>query len=139
MREKSQCFYGYVIISVYIGKCGYAMPYCPKCRDEFQNWVEVCPDCQVALVDELPPVPEPTRRDNEPIVSVAIAPNETVAYMWAGILEENGIRCMVKSGQLRAAMYVLPVNQQCEIYVIASEAEKAAEILAPFLRDEPLT
>ena len=30
------------------------MPYCPKCRDEFEDWVKVCPDCNVTLVDELP-------------------------------------------------------------------------------------
>jgi len=30
------------------------VPYCPKCREEFQDWVKVCPDCGVALVDKLP-------------------------------------------------------------------------------------
>ena len=34
------------------------MPYCPKCRDEFEDWVEECPDCKEKLVDELPPLPE---------------------------------------------------------------------------------
>lgn len=31
--------------------------YCPKCRSEFQSWVSTCPDCDVALVPELPPEP----------------------------------------------------------------------------------
>jgi hypothetical protein len=31
------------------------MPFCPKCRDEFQSWVKVCPDCKVKLVDKRPP------------------------------------------------------------------------------------
>jgi len=114
------------------------MSYCPKCRDEFQDWVEVCPDCHVALVDELPPLPEPPPRKgrNDPLVHIASAPNEAVATMWSGILEENGIRCLIKSGQLRAAMYVLPYNQQCEIYVLASESDRASQILAPFLEGE---
>jgi hypothetical protein len=34
------------------------MPFCPNCRDEFEDWVEICPDCRVALVDELPPLPK---------------------------------------------------------------------------------
>ena len=33
------------------------MPYCPQCRDEFQDWVETCPDCKVPLVNTLPPLP----------------------------------------------------------------------------------
>ncbi len=37
--------------------------YCPRCGDEFQNWVEVCPDCEVPLGFERPdpgaaPAPE---------------------------------------------------------------------------------
>lgn len=31
--------------------------YCPKCKSEFQDWVKTCPDCDVALVPELPPEP----------------------------------------------------------------------------------
>ena len=31
--------------------------YCPKCKSEFQSWVSSCPDCDVALVPELPPEP----------------------------------------------------------------------------------
>jgi len=32
-------------------------PFCPKCGDEFQDWVTTCPDCQVNLVTELPHEP----------------------------------------------------------------------------------
>ncbi len=31
------------------------MPYCPKCRSEFVEGMDVCPVCDVPLVDELPP------------------------------------------------------------------------------------
>ena len=35
--------------------------YCPRCGDEFQNWVEVCPDCEVPLGFERPdPNAQPT-------------------------------------------------------------------------------
>ena len=108
------------------------MPYCPKCRDEFQDWVKVCPDCNVALVEKLPPLPKRKKKD-EPLVHIATAPNEAVANMWSDILKEHDIRCLLKSGKLRAAMYSLTYNQQYEIHVLASEAKKAAQILAPFL------
>ena len=30
------------------------MAWCPKCRYEYRDGIEMCPDCKVALVDELP-------------------------------------------------------------------------------------
>ena len=33
--------------------------FCPNCRDEFQDWVKMCPDCHVNLVDNLPPSSKP--------------------------------------------------------------------------------
>ena len=110
------------------------MPYCPKCSGEFQDWVKVCPDCKVSLIEEPPPQPKREKYD-EPLVHITTAPNEAIAGMWSGILEEHEIHCLLKGGNLRAAMYVLPYNLSYEIYVLASEAERAKEILAPFLED----
>lgn len=111
------------------------MPYCPICRDEFEDWVKVCPDCNIALVAELHPL---SRREinNEPLVHIATAPNEIVANMWAGILEEDGMRCLLKGGGLQAAMYASPLSVPYEIYVLESEAANATEILAPFIESQ---
>jgi hypothetical protein len=114
------------------------MPYCTGCGDEFQKWVKTCPDCGLALVDKLPRPSEQERlaeqrrreRRKEPIVHVATAPNESVARFWAGILEDNGIRCLVRSTGLRPAAYVLPHSLQCTMHVLASEAERASQILS---------
>jgi hypothetical protein len=110
------------------------MPCCPQCGEEFQDWVKVCLDCGVALVDHSPGPPARDRRD-EPIVHVATAPNEPVAQMWAGILEDNGIRCMVKRTGLRWASHAFICSQQCTIHVLASEAEKASQILLDLSED----
>ena len=110
------------------------MPYCPVCRDEFQDWAKYCPDCGIALVDKLPPLPEQGKR-HDPLVCIATAPNEAVAYMWAEILADHGIRCVLKGGDLKAAMYVFTYNLQYGVYVLASEAERAMEILTIFLED----
>jgi len=48
------------------------MPYCPQCRDEFQDWVKVCPDCKVALVEQLP-VQHKDEETDEPLVHIATA------------------------------------------------------------------
>ena len=31
--------------------------YCPKCRTEFRKGFDTCSDCEIPLVDELPPEP----------------------------------------------------------------------------------
>ncbi len=110
------------------------MPYCPKCYDEFEDWVKICPDCNIDLIDELP---NSTGHEfnKEPIVHIATAPNEAIANMWSGILEENSIRCMLKGMGLQASMYASPLAVNYEIYVLESEADKAKEILEPFLED----
>ncbi|MFC2034020.1 hypothetical protein ACFLTT_01260 [Chloroflexota bacterium] len=70
------------------------MPYCPECGDEFQDWVQTCPDCNVALADELPSQELSKQRINkEPLVHIATALNEAIANMWSGILDEHGIGC----------------------------------------------
>jgi hypothetical protein len=86
-------------------------------------------------VAELPAEPEHEEAD-EPLVYVATAPNEAVANMWSGILEEQGIRCVLKGANLRAAMYYFTYNMTCQIHVSASQAERAKEILAPFLETD---
>ena len=110
------------------------MPYCPKCCDEFQDWVKVCPDCSVNLVDKLPTLPEREMYQG-PLVHIATALNEAVANMWSGILEEHGIRCLLKGGGLQASLYASPLAVNWEIHVLESKAEEALEVLAPFLED----
>ena len=116
------------------------MPYCPECCDELQEWVKICPDCGVALVDKLPEPPtsklKPKAKSGEdPLVHIATAPNEPLAIMWTEILENEGIHSLMKSRDLRAAMYMPSLLSHCVIHVLASQAEKAKQILAPFLED----
>ncbi|MFC2073075.1 putative signal transducing protein [Chloroflexota bacterium] len=108
----------------------YTVRYCPVCHDEFQGWVEVCPDCGAKLVKELPAQSSLLKREktDEPLVHIVTAPNEAIAYMWSEILEEHDIYCLVKRG-LAAAMYASSVLG-CEMHVLASQVEKAREILA---------
>ena len=72
---------------------------------------------------------------HEPLVHIATAPNEIEAKLWSGVLEEQGIRCLLKGRGLQAAGYVSPLAVDWDIYTLESKAEKATEILAPFLQD----
>lgn len=112
------------------------MPFCPECRDEFEDWVEACPDCKVALVKQLPSLPETGEKRDEPLVKIATAPNEPIAQMWSGVLAEHNIPCLLKGGNLGAAMYIPTMILPHQLYVVASEWDRAKELLAPFLADE---
>ena len=113
------------------------MPFCPKCRDEFQDWVEVCPDCGVALVDELPAPPKPPKKEgfDDRIMRIATAPNEAVAHIWAGILEEEGIPCLLQSPYLQSSMYSVFSNQPYLIYVLKTNAHRAKKLLSSFEKE----
>lgn len=108
------------------------MPYCPQCGYEYESWVTACPDCGAKLVDALPPPREP---DNVPITFLTTAPNEMVANFWKGVLADNGIESLLKSADIRAAMYTLPTNLHYDIYVREPDADKAREVLRPFEED----
>jgi len=62
-----------------------------------------------------------------------MAPNEAIANMWSGILEEQGIHCLLQGGEARPAMYVFPY-QPYEIHVLASKVKNAKKILATFIQ-----
>lgn len=82
------------------------------------------------------PTAKPKAKSSEdPLTYIATAPNEPLAMMWAGILKNEGIHSLVKSRDLRAAMYTPSLLSHCEIHVLSSQAEKASKILAPFLED----
>jgi hypothetical protein len=74
---------------------------------------------------------------NDSLVMVAKAPNEPIAVMWQGILENEGIRSVVIPHDLKAAMYVPSMLAPCKLYVLASQADRAKEILDPFINEQP--
>jgi len=107
------------------------MPYCPECHSEFQDRAQTCPDCGVALTRETPPASEPSQsaREDKPLMHIATAPNQFIADLWAAILEDNGIHCLVRRPDLAIAFQISPLNLSHEIHVLASQAESAIEIL----------
>jgi hypothetical protein len=73
------------------------MPFCPKCRDEFQDWVKICPDCGVRLVDNLPPIVK-ARPVSDPLVTIAEFPGAAAAQIASGKLKGEGIWSFVTDG-----------------------------------------
>ncbi|MHB8104895.1 MAG: putative signal transducing protein, partial [Dehalococcoidales bacterium] len=73
------------------------MKYCPKCRGEFQDWVEKCVDCKVELVDALPIITDAENIDpglespTDPLVTIAIYNTAVDANLVKEIMESEGI------------------------------------------------
>jgi hypothetical protein len=77
------------------------------------------------------------KKKNDPNapVQVGVAPNEMVANIWKDVLAENGIQCLLKSINLVASMYTAPITLQYQVMVMPRDAEKARDVLAPFLEN----
>ncbi len=68
---------------------------------------------------------------HESLVRIATAPNDVVAQMWAEILGDEGIPCSMKMGRVAGDFFSLfsKMGVPVEIHVLASEAQRAKEIL----------
>ena len=68
--------------------------FCPQCKSEFIEGIEICPECDVNLVDDLPPDPEPKFVDFEEVLATynpadiallkSILDSEDVTYFFKG-------------------------------------------------------
>jgi hypothetical protein len=108
------------------------MPFCPKCRDEFQDEVAVCPDCGVRLVERLAEEAA-SRWSKEPLAYLTTAPNESIGVFWQGILEDQGIKSMLKGGNLWGTFELPTFSISHDIYVLKSRLREAKSILKPFI------
>jgi hypothetical protein len=110
------------------------MPFCPKCRGEFQNWVKTCPDCGVELAKKLPPPDEPVS-DIPPyrkLITIARFFQPEEAHIVAARLESEGIPAVVVdefSVNLNWAFGGVRVR------VLEPDAADAKRILSPNQKD----
>ena len=109
------------------------MPFCPKCRYEYVQGIEKCPDCDVELVWELPSEP-PKPEDlwsNEAAVTVFTAKDGVEAEIVRGILEGAGIQCCV-TPEITRYVRGLSTTQSLmpiEIKVLESKAWDAEKVI----------
>lgn len=77
--------------------------YCPECRNEYQDGVERCPECDVALVENLSvedalEEPDLEWRDLETIL---ITSDTSLVPVVRSLLEAEGIQCFVQGELLQ--------------------------------------
>ena len=110
------------------------MPFCPNCRDEFQDWVKVCPDCKVDLVEQLPSPPDTEKpyyiQTN--LVTIASFPYPGEAYIMSSKLEAAGIWSFVADARIVNLNWMLcGAIGGVKLQVRENDAKEALEILQP--------
>ena len=106
--------------------------FCPECGDEKREEFTVCPVCNVPLVEELPPEPEPEYVE---YVTVFSAGNEPEILIAKSILENAEIQYFVKGESLIIAYGTL--TGPVEIQVGEGDVEKARELFKDLVESEP--
>jgi len=114
--------------------------YCPDCRAEYREGIETCPDCEVRLVVELPPV-DPDA-DLVPVFETA---DVSLLPVVESVLDSARIPYLVQGEE---ALSVLPVGRwgagisqsgrglAATIRVEKGRAEEAEELLRPLTEGE---
>lgn len=88
------------------------MPWCPKCRNEYQDGITICADCNIPLVDELP--------DDEDYKAVAYIEEEELAGKLKEYLEFSSIDATVE------------YDEKEESYAVKVSPDKLAEAKVAF-------
>lgn len=114
------------------------MPFCPKCKYEYERGTTRCPDCDVELVEVLPELADRRRDDDVAAVLLYKTDDYMLAQLIVSALEEQDIPCWAKrlgmgrlgssaTGAITHSVYDVP--KTAEIYVHPDDLESAKEIL----------
>ena len=120
------------------------MPYCPKCRYEYREGIEECPDCDVELVEVLPTEQEQEKADLRDIAHNTVPLEneieldtfqETVEFMYvASMLDELGIPFVVRAARsekdyIFRRLYAFNTEIKKTIFVSQKDYERAEEVI----------
>jgi hypothetical protein len=112
------------------------MPFCPECKAEYEAGVPTCTDCDVSLVDVLPPEEpqEPPDLEDGELVPMRNFANAGEANLVAGLLAENDIRAFVPGGDFTVA----PSGFSNEIVLLVDERdlERAISLYEAYFGDD---
>jgi len=111
------------------------MSFCPKCRTEFRSGFYKCSDCGSPLVASLSPIPEEGHQDEDELVSVFDPADPLIGQALAALLEDKGIRCILKSEQIpvyaNVAMMLRP--RWGQLMVLEGNRVRAEDLIKEYL------
>ena len=102
------------------------MPYCPKCRYEYEEGVKECPDCGATLVEKLTDE-SPEDLKYTPLRSL---PSRLYAEMLQEALKKEGIPSIIKGDDVGIMLgsYGTTSLVEITIWVPEEDVERAEEI-----------
>lgn len=100
--------------------------FCPECKSEFVEGILKCPECNVGLINELPPEPAPEFVDFKEVLATY---NPADVAFLKSILESEGIIFFFKGEHF---MYVRPLADPARLMIRTDQVEEAVELLKDF-------
>ena len=100
--------------------------FCPECRYEYRQGFAECPDCDVALVHELPP--EPEGPDAEPVdfQEVIYTYNPSDIALIRSVFDAEGLTYFFKGEHFG---YMFALAAPARLMVSAEQVQRAIDIL----------
>ncbi len=107
------------------------MPWCPKCRYEYEKGYKTCADCETDLVDELVQIKEHSYTGYDREVYLISAANSIEAEVLEALLTSNQIPVLKKYKEAGAYLeiYMGATNFGVDLYVPSKLMVKAKEII----------
>lgn len=97
--------------------------FCPKCKSEYREGFTVCADCDIALIEELPPEKEPVFVEYEEVLGTY---NPADIMIIKSILDAENITYYFNAEHF---MYVRPMAEPARLMVAKEDVETAKEII----------
>ncbi len=118
------------------------MAYCPKCRHEYLENIDICPDCDVDLVQDLPPeIPE--EYEGAAWVEVYTFPGSLYANMAVELLNREGIPAYTISNFGGSSLGVAGgsnyVGASATVFTLEPDSDIAFDLLEPMIEEYPGT
>jgi hypothetical protein len=97
--------------------------FCPECRAEYREGFTVCADCNVALVDDLEPEPEPEFIDYKEVLGTY---NPADVAFLKSLFESERIQYFFKGENF---MHLRPLADPVRLMVRTDQVDEAVELL----------
>ena len=102
--------------------------FCPRCKAEYRAGFRRCSDCDIELVEELPP-PQSSEPVNLELVVVRTYPTVVEAELAKTALDSVGIDSMVRSDNEGGQSPGLTFTRGAELLVRRDDAQAADDML----------
>jgi hypothetical protein len=118
------------------------MPWCPKCKIEYREGFSKCADCEVDLVEELPPEPESQEESFQDVelAFLLIANSNMEASMFKSFLEANDIPTVTRLKYTGSYLNILlgDTIMGVDLYVPVDCLDKARELVDVYFSSNPV-